>query len=88
MATASSGWTVLLGTFPKKERIRSWTSGIRDWPPTRITSSMSPGWSPLSSSTRAQVRIVRSTSGATSFSRSARVRVASRAVGVPSTLAR
>ena len=88
MATASSGCTALLGAFPKNDRIRSWTSGMRDWPPTRITSSTSPGVSPLSSSTRAQVWTVRSTSGATSLSRSARVKVVSRAAGFPSTRVR
>ncbi len=87
-ATASSGCTALLGAFPKNDRIRSWTSGMRDCPPTRITSSTSPGSSPLSSRTRAQVCTVRSTSGATSRSRSARVSVVSSAAGTPLTVAR
>jgi len=42
-ATHSSGCTPLRGAFPKCSRMRSWTSGMRLWPPTRITSSTSRG---------------------------------------------
>ena len=40
-ATASSGFTSLRGSLPKKSFTYFCTSGMRVWPPTRITSAMS-----------------------------------------------
>ena len=42
-ATTSSGLTVLFGSLPKSFLTSSCTFGMRVWPPTRITSSMSAG---------------------------------------------
>ena len=41
MATTSSGFTPLLGSFLKKALTASWIAGMRVVPPTRMTSSMS-----------------------------------------------
>ena len=51
MATASSGWTPLDGGLPKNLVSRSCTSGMRVWPPTSMTSSMSLAVSPASTIT-------------------------------------
>mmetsp|Transcript_71420 Transcript_71420/g.118693 ORF Transcript_71420/g.118693 Transcript_71420/m.118693 type:complete len:315 (-) Transcript_71420:732-1676(-) len=51
-ATASSGWTPLLGSLPLKKSLSScWTFGMRVDPPTRTTSSTSSLFSPASAST-------------------------------------
>ena len=39
-ATASSGFTSLRDSFPKKSVTFCWTKGMRVWPPTKITSSI------------------------------------------------
>jgi hypothetical protein len=41
MATTSSGFTVLFGSFPNSSFIFAWTIGMRVVPPTRTTSSIS-----------------------------------------------
>ena len=87
-ATASSGWTARDGSRPKNSATRRWTSGMRDCPPTRITSSRSMMRSPRASSTSRQTSMVRSTSGATSRSTSSRVTTASRLTGWPAWSAR
>ncbi len=47
-ATASSGLTSLRGSLPKSSRTVSITFGMRVWPPTRITSSISESLTPAS----------------------------------------
>ena len=47
-ATASSGFTSLRGSLPKKSLTCFCTSGMRVWPPTRITSATSPDDRPAS----------------------------------------
>ena len=47
-ATASSGLTSLRGALPNNASTASCTLGIRVWPPTRITSSMSSAVTPAS----------------------------------------
>ena len=53
-ATASSGLTLRLGSLPKISLTFSWTAGIRDIPPTIITSSIWPAERPESDSARWQ----------------------------------
>src|SRR6267142_2340241 len=48
IATASSGFTSLRGSLPKSSRTVSITFGMRVWPPTRITSSISDILTPAS----------------------------------------
>ncbi len=60
-ATDSSGCTPLRGGLPKCRAISCWTSGMRDWPPTRMISSMLDLEMPSSASTRSQRSKVRST---------------------------
>ena len=48
MATTSSGLTPLCGSLPKNCLHRLLTFGMRVMPPTRTTSSISPGWRPAS----------------------------------------
>ena len=72
-ATASSGFTSLRGSRPKKSRTASWTLGMRIWPPTRITSLMSPTERPASDSAVRQGSIVRAIRSSTRASSLARV---------------
>ena len=60
-ATASSGLTSLRGSLPKKSFTAFCTSGMRVWPPTRITSSTSLIERPASLSAMRQGSIVRLT---------------------------
>ena len=48
IATTSSGFTPLEGAFPKKSSTNFCTAGIREEPPTRITSSISALFKPAS----------------------------------------
>ena len=80
-ATTSSGLTPLWGSLPKSCFTASWTLGMRIWPPTRITSSISPGLTPASFMAWRHGPSVRSISSATSDSSLARVRVRTRCLG-------
>ena len=73
MATASSGFRSLRGSLPKKFCTVSCTFGIRVWPPTRMTSSMSLADRPASLSAILHGSMVRSISSSTSDSSLARV---------------
>ncbi len=81
MATTSSGFTPLWGSFPKSFLTVSWTFGIRVEPPTRITSSMSSALTPASSIACLHGATVRSIRSSTSCSNLARVRVRFRCLG-------
>ena len=81
MATTSSGLTPLCGSLPKTCLTISWTAGMRVWPPTRTTSSMSLGLSPASLSACWTGPLVRSTRSPTSCSSLARVRFSDRCFG-------
>jgi hypothetical protein len=59
-ATASSGLTSLRGSLPKNSFTLSCTFGMRVWPPTRITSSMSESLTPASLIAMRQGSMVRS----------------------------
>ncbi len=72
-ATASSGLTLLLGSLPKNSLTLACTIGMRDWPPTKITSSMSLASSLAAFNASRQGAIVRSTNSSVNFSNSARV---------------
>jgi hypothetical protein len=54
IATTSSGFTLRLGSRPKESFTSFWAIGIRVEPPTRTTSSMSPGLSLASASAALQ----------------------------------
>ncbi len=73
MATASSGLTSLRGSLPNSSRTLSTTFGMRVWPPTRITSSMSESLTPASLIAMRQGSMVRWISSSTSDSNLARV---------------
>ncbi len=81
IATTSSGFTPLCGSLPKKFRTTSCTFGIRVWPPTRITSSMSWGRRPASFSACSIGGMVRWMRSSTSCSSFARVSVMFRCLG-------
>ena len=83
MATASSGWTPLDGGRPKNRVSRSWMAGMRVWPPTSMTLSISPVDMPASVSTRARISMLRSSSGSVSCSSSARSTCMSMLSGCP-----
>ncbi|MCG3203322.1 MAG: hypothetical protein NFCOHLIN_03274 [Gammaproteobacteria bacterium] len=72
-ATASSGLTSLRGSLPKRLRTTSCTLGMRVWPPTRITSSISEGAIPASFMATLQGSMVRLMRSSTSDSSLARV---------------
>ena len=80
-ATASSGLTSLRGSLPKNSRTTSCTFGMRVWPPTRITSSMSFVVMPASFSAVRQGPMVRCTRSSTSDSSLARVSFVFRCFG-------
>ena len=77
-ATASSGWTALDGSRPKKLRMRSRTSGMRLCPPTSSTSAMSAALRFRAPSTSSQTFSERSTRWPVSSTNSERETVASR----------
>src|SRR3972149_5098467 len=79
--TTSSGFTPLCGSFPKRAFTISCPLGIRVWPPTRMTSSMSRGLLPASCSACRHGPSVRSIRSATSDSSFARVSVSTRCLG-------
>ena len=81
MATASSGLTSLRGSRPKKFLTASWTLGIRVWPPTRMTSSISLTFRPASAMAILQGSMVRAISSSTSDSSFARVSLMFRCFG-------
>ncbi len=68
-ATTSSGFTPRCGSLPKNAFTTSWILGMRVLPPTRITSSISPGLSPASSSAFCIGGMVRCTRSSTSCSK-------------------
>ena len=72
-ATASSGLTSLRGSLPKKSFTTFCTSGMRVWPPTRITSATSLIDRPASLSAMRQGSMVFCTRSSTSDSSLARV---------------
>ncbi|MNE44250.1 hypothetical protein D3C80_1384700 [compost metagenome] len=72
MATASSGLTSLRGSLPKKSATCFCTSGMRVWPPTRMTSWMSPTSRPESFRAMRQGSMVRATRSSTRASSLAR----------------
>jgi hypothetical protein len=80
-ATASSGFTSLRGSLPKKAFTFSCTLGMRVMPPTRITSLMSLTLMPASLMARRQGAMVRSTSSSTRLSSLARVSLMFRCFG-------
>ena len=82
-ATASSGFTSLRGSRPKNSCTFFCTSGMRVWPPTRITSSISEAATPASLSTVRQGSIVRSTSSSSRDSSLARVKRMFMCLGPP-----
>ena len=69
--------------MPKNLVSRSCTMGMRVWPPTSITSSMSAAVTPASTITEPRILRVRSTSGWVSFSSSFRSNLSSRLSGCP-----
>jgi hypothetical protein len=81
IATASSGLTSLRGSLPKKSLTAFCTSGMRVWPPTRMTSSTSLIDSPASFSATRQGSMVRCTRSSTSDSSLARVSLMFRCLG-------
>ena len=80
-ATTSSGLMPLCGSLPKKLCTLRCTAGMRVWPPTRMTSSMSPLLCPASFSAASIGGTVRSMSGCVSCSSLARVSVMLRCFG-------
>ena len=68
-ATASSGFTSCAGPCRRTSLTLSCTFGMRDWPPTRITSSMSPTFAAGVLHGGRHGAMVRSTSSSTSDSR-------------------
>ena len=80
-ATTSSGFTLRFGCFPKIASTLACTAGTRVDPPTRITSSICPGWSPASFRACWHGAAVRSTSGWTRDSNFARVSEMFRCLG-------
>ncbi len=81
MATTSSGFTPLCGSFPKKRRTVSITRGILVWPPTRMTSSTWAAVMPASFKACSHGPSVFSTRSPTSCSSFARVSVKFRCFG-------
>ena len=82
-ATTSSGLTPLWGSFPKNAVTSSTTFGIRVWPPTRITSSMSPFDRPASFSAALQGSMVFLIRSPTRLSSLARVSLTTMCSGTP-----
>ncbi len=80
-ATASSGFTSLRGSLPKNSRTRSCTFGMRVWPPTRITSLMSPTLTPASLIAMRHGPMVFSIRSSTRLSNLARVTLIARCLG-------
>ena len=84
-ATTSSGLTPLEGVLPKNFSTNSWTAGIREEPPTRITSSISELLKPasliafLQGSRQAWIKLWAKASNL------ARVKVLTKCLGIPST---
>ena len=81
MATASSGFTSRRASFLKKSATFFPTSGIRVWPPTRITSLISETFRPASFSAVSTGPIVRSTRSSTRDSSLERVSLTTRCFG-------
>ena len=80
-ATASSGFTSLRGSLPKNSFTYFCTSGMRVWPPTRMTSAMSCVPMPASFNAMRQGSMVRFTSSSTRLSSLARVSLMLRCLG-------
>ncbi|ETJ16184.1 hypothetical protein Q604_UNBc4C00098G0001, partial [human gut metagenome] len=78
MATTSSGFTDLFGSFPVSALTASTTAGIRVEPPTRITSSISDKLKPASERAWRTGTFVRSTRSRVKSSNLARVKVISK----------
>ena len=84
-ATTSSGFTLLLGVFPKNFSTIAWIAGIRVEPPTKRTSSISDALSPASERALRQGSTVLCIRESASCSNLALVRVLTRCFGTPST---
>ncbi len=80
-ATASSGFTSLRGSLPKNSFTYFCTSGMRVWPPTRMTSAMSWVPTPASFNAMRQGSMVFLTRSSTSDSSLARVSLMFRCLG-------